>query len=153
MLQHLLQRPGDSGEIDISTCMQTVTKRDASDTPRPERERAAAIYPTGSPFLIPSTLSWEDRPKLTAGASGAAALLTCCALHPFDLIKTRMQGNAAAREATNILSNVQTAIVKRLRTAHDDDGKGPRLPRGVIGPFTALVGGQLCSACLGFWLH
>ncbi|OEH77862.1 mitochondrial carrier domain-containing protein [Cyclospora cayetanensis] len=35
-------------------------------------------------------------PGWAAGASGTAALLTCCALHPFDLVKTRMQGEAEA---------------------------------------------------------
>ena len=43
---------------------------------------------------IPGTLNYGNRPSWAAGASGAAALLTCCALHPFDLIKTRMQGES-----------------------------------------------------------
>lgn len=97
MLQYLSEGTGDTGELDISSCEQTIRRSDASDIPSPERERAG-IFPTGSPFLISSNLSWEDRPKLAAGASGAAALLTCCALHPFDLIKTRMQGNKDTRE-------------------------------------------------------
>ncbi|CDJ48810.1 mitochondrial carrier domain-containing protein, putative [Eimeria brunetti] len=112
MLQRLVQSTGDSGELDISACMQTVRRNDASDTPQPEREQVGPIYTTGPPFLIPSTFSWGDRPKLAAGASGAAALLTCCALHPFDLIKTRMQVAAITGGAIPLYGSTRSAIIR-----------------------------------------
>ncbi|CDJ31319.1 mitochondrial carrier domain-containing protein, putative [Eimeria mitis] len=111
MLQHLLQSAGDTGELDISTCMQTVRKGDTSDDPQPGRDRET-VYRPGAPFLIPSALSWEDRPKLAAGASGAAALLTCCALHPFDLIKTRMQVAAVTGGAIPLYGSTRSAITR-----------------------------------------
>ncbi|CDJ55988.1 mitochondrial carrier domain-containing protein, putative [Eimeria maxima] len=111
MLQYLSEGTGDTGELDISSCEQTIRRSDASDIPSPERERAG-IFPTGSPFLISSNLSWEDRPKLAAGASGAAALLTCCALHPFDLIKTRMQVAAVSGGAIPSYGSTRRAITR-----------------------------------------
>ncbi|CDI86518.1 mitochondrial carrier domain-containing protein, putative [Eimeria praecox] len=102
----------DVQEVVVEHPAETIRRSDASDTPQPEGERAAAIYPRGAPFLITPTLSWEDRPKLTAGASGAAALLTCCALHPFDLIKTRMQVAAVTGGAIPLYNSTRSAITR-----------------------------------------
>lgn len=53
-----------------------------------------------------SHLNWA------AGASGAAALLTCCVLHPFDLIKTRMQVASGTGGAIPLYSSSGAAVVK-----------------------------------------
>ncbi|XP_026190761.1 folate transporter 1, chloroplastic [Cyclospora cayetanensis] len=51
-------------------------------------------------------------PGWAAGASGTAALLTCCALHPFDLVKTRMQVAAVTGGAIPRYSSTRSAITR-----------------------------------------
>lgn len=94
MFLNVLNGIQKSEDCDTHAPAQPVQESEGS---RPQEQTTAALSATNStaaPFSLPSNTNWNARPQLAAGASGAAALLTCCALHPFDLIKTRMQGTA-----------------------------------------------------------
>ncbi|KAL8428679.1 hypothetical protein ACSSS7_007068 [Eimeria intestinalis] len=76
----------------------------------PEEAGAAALGGNKKPALSPRHLLEGKHVKWSAAASGAAALLTCCMLHPLDLIKTRMQVAAITEGAIPRYPSTRGAI-------------------------------------------
>ncbi|KAL8447552.1 hypothetical protein Emed_004340 [Eimeria media] len=58
----------------------------------------------------PKNLLEGNHVRWSAAASGTAALLTCCMLHPLDLIKTRMQVAAITQGAIPRYPSTSTAV-------------------------------------------
>ncbi|KAL8270914.1 hypothetical protein Esti_005168 [Eimeria stiedai] len=98
------------GPAACSSSSSSSAAREGAAAPSPEEANAAALAENIKAPLRPKNRLEGNHLRWSAAASGAAAVLTCCMLHPLDLIKTRMQVAAITQGAVPRYPSTTSAI-------------------------------------------